>query len=644
MTNTGITFTTYDATFNFVTGDVDLGTDPLQFIVGLFNATWSYPTVGTKTTTSTQATGLTTFGDFQLGLQQGGTFTSTATGGNWSATTTWSGGQVPGLNADVVVATTGANSVTIDVNTANLNSVTINSGAILNGGGAFTLSFGANGGNDFTNNGTFNANSLTVKLNKNSQWAGTGVFNLDYVDFNLKTLTLAFAGANTIYLSGTGDPILNAGTLVPGANSTIEYNGTSAQNISSSSTINFNNLRITNSAVVTLQKNLTATNLAGNLTITAGGILNTANGSQGFDITGATGTTLTVDASSTLNIGGTGATASSFPTGFTTVTLNAGSTIQYSNSSSTSQTVSASPSYANILFAGSGTKSLGASSFSVAGDWTNNSTGGSLNAGTSSVTLTGTGKNIGGTAATTFATLNVNGTYTNNGTNAVNTTLGGSGTLTQAASSTLNLNFGGSLGITSLVATASGNTVNYQFAGAQTIRAMNYTNLTLSGSGTKTLSSGTTGVSGIFTVPGVTVDATTNNSTVDYNGGGSQTIAGIGYMNLSLTNAGTKTFPTGTTQIAGSFTISGATADATTNLTTIDYNGTSAQSVAGVTYYNLSFTNAGLKTIGASTTTNSNVTINSGSNVYVSGTGTLLFTGDITNDGVLTNDGVITAQ
>ncbi|MBI3586262.1 MAG: hypothetical protein HY088_03930, partial [Ignavibacteriales bacterium] len=401
---------------------------------------------------------------------------------------------------------------------------------------------------------------------------------------------------------------------------------------------------ITNSAVVTLQKNITATNLTGNLTITSGGILNTANGSQSFDITGASGAALTVDANSTLNIGGGGTTASSFPTGFSTITLNTGSTIQYSNSSSATQTVSATPSYANILFSGSGTKSLGSGSFSVAGDWTNNSTGGSLSAGTSTVTLTGTGKNIGGTAATTFATLNVNGTYTNNSTSTVNTALGGSGTLTQAASATLNLNFGGSLGITSLVATASGNTVNHQFSGAQTVRAMNYTNLTLSGSGTKTLSSGTTGVSGIFTVSGVTVDATTNSSTVDYNGSGSQTIAAIAYMNLSLSNAGTKTFISGTTQIAGNLTVSGATADATTNLTTIDYNGISAQSVAGITYYNLSFTNAGLKTVGASTTVNSNITINSGANVYVSGTGTLLLSGDISNDGVLTNDGVITAQ
>ena len=67
MTNSGITFTTCGLTFTFVPGDVDGGADTGEFIVGRYDTEWAYPTVGTKTSTSTQATDLTAFSDFQVG-------------------------------------------------------------------------------------------------------------------------------------------------------------------------------------------------------------------------------------------------------------------------------------------------------------------------------------------------------------------------------------------------------------------------------------------------------------------------------------------------------------------------------------------------------------------------------------------------
>ena len=83
-------FTSYNATFNFINpGDLDVGATPLQFIVGMFDkdtSTWTAPTVGTRTTTSTQATGLTTFGslyggksDWAVGNPPPPTATPTAT-------------------------------------------------------------------------------------------------------------------------------------------------------------------------------------------------------------------------------------------------------------------------------------------------------------------------------------------------------------------------------------------------------------------------------------------------------------------------------------------------------------------------------------------------------------------------------------
>jgi hypothetical protein len=64
----GLAFTTYNATFTFVSADVDVGANPNNFIVRRFDGTsWSDVTIGAKTSTSTQVTGVTSFSDFAVG-------------------------------------------------------------------------------------------------------------------------------------------------------------------------------------------------------------------------------------------------------------------------------------------------------------------------------------------------------------------------------------------------------------------------------------------------------------------------------------------------------------------------------------------------------------------------------------------------
>lgn len=66
ISQTGLTLSNYDATFGFDAGDLDGGANYNNFIVGRYSSGWSYPTVGTKTATSTQATGLSAYGTFAI--------------------------------------------------------------------------------------------------------------------------------------------------------------------------------------------------------------------------------------------------------------------------------------------------------------------------------------------------------------------------------------------------------------------------------------------------------------------------------------------------------------------------------------------------------------------------------------------------
>ena len=190
-------------------------------------------------------------------------------------------------------------------------------------------------------------------------------------------------------------------------------------------------------------------------------------------------------------------------------------------------------------------------------------------------------------------------------------------------------NTSGTFIVTNTLENNSGST----FDNAGTITAASITNAgTLQNNGTYNISATLTNT-GTFTA---------GTSTVDFNGSGSQSVPALDYYNLNFSTSGTKTFAGGTTGIAGTFSITGATADATTNSSTIHFNGTSAQTVNPITYYNIEFSNGGTKTISGSVAVNNDVTINSGATLLVDAGGTLAVHNNIDNDGTFNNDGTVT--
>jgi len=161
------------------------------------------------------------------------------------------------------------------------------------------------------------------------------------------------------------------------------------------------------------------------------------------------------------------------------------------------------------------------------------------------------------------------------------------------------------------IVNVSNGTVGFTGTGAQTIPAYNYYNLSSSSTGARVLvGTGTIGIANTFS-PGTNA-YTVAGSTVNYNGPATQTVAAAVYHHLTLSNGGLKSFSSGITGIAGNLTVSApATADAVANAGTISYNGTSAQTVLPMNYYNLDGANAaGLTLLDANLS--NNLTVSSG--------------------------------
>lgn len=175
ITNSGVAGGSYNATFGFDATDVDGGASTSNFIVSNYvNPTWTPLTVGTKTSTSTQATGVTLYGDFQLGELGSVTTTWTAGAGTtaWLTSGNWSNG-VPDATKDVVIST--ASFYPVISSTESIKSLTLDSGTTLRITSGNNLTVDQAVDNDGTLNIESNANLKQVANVSNT---GSGTTNV----------------------------------------------------------------------------------------------------------------------------------------------------------------------------------------------------------------------------------------------------------------------------------------------------------------------------------------------------------------------------------------------------------------------------------------------------------------------------------
>jgi len=425
-------------------------------------------------------------------------------------------------------------------------------------------------------------------------------------------------------ITGTGDLTFTTGNLTLGGSytatgvltngaNTVTYNG-AAQTVKSTT---YNNLTFSGSNIKTLGGNITVNN---DLTLSAGTLATST-----YQITGNITGTFSMASTTAMTIGNIGsATNVSFPTLFTNshISMASGTTVTYQ--ANTAQTISSVPTYQNLTvntFAG--TKAANG----------NLTVQGNLVVTTSTLDMT------------TY-TLNLTGNYTSTG---------------ALSFSTGNFNIGGNFTNSGTFTCGTG-TVTYNGT-TQTVRGATYNNLTISGSGVKTLGAATainnnlainagtlatstfqitgnvTGVLSMASGTALTIGNTgsvtnvsfptlftnanislTSTSTVTYQANAAQTISSTPtYQNLTInTYSGTKAASGNLTVQGNLVTTSPSTLGMTTytlNLTG-NYTGTGGLSfTTGAFNITGTFTNSGTFTCGTST-----VTYNGGSSQTVRGT------------------------
>ena len=628
ITNSGIVFTTCNITFDFVAGDLDAGAATGSFMVGKYDAAWTSPAVGTRTGTSTKATGITSFYSTGSGFAIGDTnsiltnsYQSVATG-NWNAIATWqryngtswvAAAVVPDSTVQTITLQSGF-AVTVTANT-NADQLVINAGGVLaiNGGVTFTLH--KRGGTDLAISGAL--------INSGTLAQGAAIATVTSTGLYMHNTN------NAANLVATWDP--NSTCQFTGVTTTLPANLNQA----------FGNVQWNNASQ-------TATlNIAGVLTTVAGNFTMTSTGTGELDLAATQSQTTTIGGSYS-QTGGT----------FGLSTGNGTPTVKIAgNFSMTGGT---------LRMKGSGGANTGTSTMNVAGNFSftagaisENSTN---NTGKGLIVFNGTGIQTYTSGGTRTATDSIGWTVNSGATLYMGTnTISGGGTFTLSNGGTLGI--GSTTGIAASGATGNIQTTgrtynagaNYVYNGASGVQSTGngmpatVNKLTINNSSGANLTNAVQTDSLYLTAGAFNVNAavtlTINNIVVV--GSGSLTSAATGtvnyskpsnvqsliagsYGNLTFSNF-SKIFPSsGTVSIAGTFTQGTGTGHVFTG-STVSFNGTASQVIPAFSYNNL-MTSNGWKGIAGATSVLGNLTLTSG--VLSDSSFVLTVNGNVVNGGV----------
>lgn len=408
------------------------------------------------------------------------------------------------LNALNSTSSTTGN-IYVTAGTLDLSGFTANRGTTV-AGGTISVSNGATLKIGGTNAFPLNYSTVTLSLTSNTEYNGTAqtVTALTYGNLKLSS------SGGAVTKTGPASGFTIAGNFVTsvGSGSGVTFNANSNITVSGNDTIGtsttFNGSSFSHTVVGNWVNNGTYTPGTSTITMSGPGSTITGSSAQTFNNLTIAASNITA-ASTTINVAGNLAT-----TGSGAFTHNTGGTLTMSG---TSKTISGlNITLADLAVSGTVTTS---SSFSVTG---NISVAGSLTASAGNITMSGSTKTVSGAGTIGFYGLLLPGSITTSSNFSIANALDVSGSFTASAG------------------TAT-------FTGTSTLNGTaNLFNVTLNGTSLILSTNSNLGISNTFTITAGTLNVTTAvPNIVTFNGTGAQTIPGITYYRLILTNGGTKT-------------------------------------------------------------------------------------------------------
>ncbi len=454
-------------------------------------------------------------------------YSSAGVTGNWATPATWTPVGTPGPTDTVTI--NAGHTVTMDGNPGTCRFLTLSGtarwtaarttnvgvdGIVVTGTG--NISGGAAGILTTTGNLDINADltsaSVTVTMQTTAGLSITGTGSLARLQVNTTVsndgdlgVTTLLSGSST--LTNSSGSILSIGNSVTlttlnasAVNNTVIYNSSGSQSVKAGTYHHF---------TVLLPGTST---LAG--AIIVNGDMNIDEGTLAtgiYSITGNASGTLTMGANTFLTLGSTvSSTAVNFPTAYTNgnISLNLTSTVTYQTNGA--QTISCTPNYGNLTVSTNGSianKTLSAATLTVLGNMVLTSGNLNFNVAGNTVDLAGSLSGTGRLTLTT-GTFNIGGSNTNSGTFTCGTGL-----------------------------------MNYNGA-AQTVRGATYYDLTISGSGIKTVASTNLTINRNLLISAGTLDVSGSNFSINVKGdwtnngtftsqAGTVTFSGTGLQNIN---------------------------------------------------------------------------------------------------------------